>query len=76
MARYCHSTTHTVRILKSATDTNAKHTQIFCNVLYMNKRYVISDFYILNEPNVNAEILACLSYRFDLSVVKILNQFK
>jgi len=44
-------------------------------VLYMNKRFVISDFYKLNEPNVNAEILACLSYRFDLSVVKLLNQF-
>jgi len=76
MARYCHSTTHTVRSLKSTTDTNAKHTRSFCNVLYRNKGFVISHFYKLNEPYVNAEILGCLSYRFDLSVVKLLNQFK
>lgn len=76
MARYCHSTTHTVRLLKSTTNSNVKHTRIFCNVSYMNKRFVISDFYKLNKPNVNAEILSCLSYRFDLSVVKPLNQFK
>jgi len=42
----------------------------------MNKRFVISDFYRLNEPHVNAEILACLSCKFDLSVLKLLNQFK
>ena len=42
----------------------------------MNKGLVISHFYKLNEPYVNAEILACLSYMFDLSVMKLSNRLK
>jgi len=42
----------------------------------MNKGFLISQFYKLNESYVNAVSLACLSYRFDLSVVKLLNKLK
>jgi hypothetical protein len=42
----------------------------------MNTRFVSLDFCILNAPNVNAEVLGCLSYRLNPSVVELLNQFK